>query len=239
MRNIYLTFDMDWAIDDVMKYFYDEIYKPNIPGGGTLNVTNYSKILDDIRSDGYLELGIHPNFNRLLCNENTEGSVETVVRELMEIVSEAVSARSHSLVTGSQINKCLYENGIRYVSNYIYKPNTNMSIKAFKDHSGIVQIPFFFEDDVYLMDEERHSVSDYLERYDVPLVFNFHPIHLFLNTENLDRYEAAKRFHNQYEKLKACRNTAAYGIADFFGELVAYACKNGYNFMKIKDGLWE
>ena len=26
MKKVYLTFDMDWASDDVMKYFYEKIY---------------------------------------------------------------------------------------------------------------------------------------------------------------------------------------------------------------------
>ena len=157
MKRVYLTFDMDWADDDVLKYFYDEIYMPNIQAG-TLNVTNPSN----------LELGIHPNFNTLLCNECKEGNFETVVRDLKEIVPEAVSARSHSLVTGSRINKCLYENGIKYVSNYLYQPSADMSVRCFKDYSGVIQIPFFFEDDMYLMQKTRPSISDYLEKYDAP-----------------------------------------------------------------------
>ena len=238
MKRVYLTFDMDWADDDVLKYFYDEMFKPNIQEG-TLNVTNPSKVLDEIREDGYLELGIHPNFNTLLCNECKEGSLETVVRDLKEIVPEAVSARSHSLVTGSRINKCLYENGIKYVSNYLYQPSVDMSVRCFKDYSRVIQIPFFFEDDMYLMQKTRPSISDYLEKYDAPLVFNFHPIHLFLNSEDLSRYERSKKFYHQYSQLKENRNTTVYGIADFFRDLVAYAREKGYHFSKMKDGLWE
>lgn len=236
---MYLTFDMEWACDGVMKYFYDEIWKRNLLGGGTLNVTNYSNVLDEIRKDGYLELGIHPNFNRLLCNEDAAGNFETVIKDIKEIVPEAVSARSHSLVTGSQINKCLYKSGIRYVSNYVYQPDVNMSVRSFKDVFGITQIPFFFEDDLYLTCKTKLSAYDYLEKYDAPLVFNFHPIHLFLNSENMQRYEAAKKVYGQYEQLKEFRNTTAYGIADFLRDLVAYAREKGYEFSKIKEGAWE
>lgn len=241
MKKVYLIFDMDWACDGVMKYFYDEIWERNLPEGygGTLNVTNYSKVLDEIRKDGYLELGIHPNFNRLLCNEDTDGNFATAIKDLMEIVPDAVSARSHSLVAGSRINQCLYENGIRYASNYFYQPDINMKVRSFKDPSGITQIPFFFEDDLYLTQKTKLSIYDYLEKYDAPLIFNFHPIHLFLNSENLQRYEEAKKVYNEYGKLKRFRNTIAYGIADFFRDLVAYALEKGYGFSKIKEGSWE
>ena len=33
-------------------------------------------------------------------------------------------------------------------------------------------------------------------------VFDFHPIHIFLNTEHLDRYEKSREWHNCSENLQ-------------------------------------
>ena len=48
MKKIYLTFDMDWADDEMMRFFYDTVCKLDIYG--TLNVTNDSAVLDVIRA---------------------------------------------------------------------------------------------------------------------------------------------------------------------------------------------
>jgi len=238
MKKIYLTFDMDWVNDDVLKYFYEQIYRADIQSG-VLYVTNYSKFLEDIRKDGWLELGIHPNFNWLLCGEEKHGSIDTIITELKGIVPEAVTARSHSLVTGTQINQCFYEHGIKYVSNYLYEPSGHMRIQCFKDYLGLIHVPFFFEDDIYLMNKVRLSVYDYLEKYDVPLVFNFHPIHLFLNTENRRRYESSKEYYKNYPILKNYRNTMTFGIEDFFRQLVRAAHEKGYEFETISNIEWR
>ena len=50
-------------------------------------------------------------------------------------------------------------------------------------------------------------------------VFNFHPIHLFLNTNSLDLYEKARPFFKDYKKLKSIRSND-FGIRDFFIELI-------------------
>lgn len=60
-ERIYLTFDMDWAIDEVLDDFYGLLKKYGLVG--TIHVTHGTKMLDRFRKDGILELGIHPNFN--------------------------------------------------------------------------------------------------------------------------------------------------------------------------------
>ncbi len=236
MKKVYLTFDMDWASDDVMKYFYEKICNLNICG--TLNVTNDTPILDEIRKGGRLELGIHPNFNQLLCNDKKETrSAETIIKNLKDIVPDAVSARSHSLLTSSYINQILYENGIRYESNYFYHPDRKMKVRCFKDYMGLMHIPFFYEDDIYLMSTERNTIMQYLDDYDAPLVFNFHPIHIFLNTENMSRYLSAKKYYHTYNQLKTYRNMNKYGggACDMLEMLVANIHERGYQFRMIKE----
>ncbi len=65
-KEIFLTFDMDWAIDEVLDDFYNLICGLDLCG--TIHVTHKTKFLDKFRQDRErrLECGIHPNFNELL-----------------------------------------------------------------------------------------------------------------------------------------------------------------------------
>lgn len=63
-EKIYLTFDMDWAIDEVMEDFYGLLKKYGLVG--TIHVTHETRMLKEFRRDGILDLGIHPNYNSAL-----------------------------------------------------------------------------------------------------------------------------------------------------------------------------
>lgn len=120
-KDVFLTFDMDWADDGVLKYFHSLICELGIYG--TLHVTHQTPALAEIRKEGRLELGIHPNFNKLLDNTECRGTdFRQKVRELLEIVPEAVCVRSHSLVSGSPVSRCFAENKLKYESNLLYFP---------------------------------------------------------------------------------------------------------------------
>ena len=51
-------------------------------------------------------------------------------------------------------------------------------------------------------------------------VFNFHPIHVYLNTEKLSNYENAKRFYNAPKKLKKYIDTKTIGTRDLLINLL-------------------
>lgn len=50
-------------------------------------------------------------------------------------------------------------------------------------------------------------------------VFDFHPIHIFLNTEDLDRYEKTREWHNCEVTLLKYRYEG-YGTRNFLMELI-------------------
>lgn len=51
------------------------------------------------------------------------------------------------------------------------------------------------------------------------LMFGFHPIHVFLNTETLCRYEDARPYFDDYSALKSKRNTG-FGARNVLEQLV-------------------
>ncbi len=58
---IFLTFDIDWANDDVLNDTIDLIERSDI--AATWFVTHDTPVLNRLRANPRFELGIHPNFN--------------------------------------------------------------------------------------------------------------------------------------------------------------------------------
>lgn len=63
-KKIYLTFDMDWACDEIMDFLYDILEQYDV--SATINVTNSFRSLEKYKMSKRINLGIHPNFNKLL-----------------------------------------------------------------------------------------------------------------------------------------------------------------------------
>ncbi|WP_203363284.1 hypothetical protein [Bacillus sp. REN10] len=79
------------------------------------------------------------------------------------------------------------------------------------------------------------NVSHYLNK-DGLKVFNFHPIHVYLNTERLDRYYRIKSFYHNIEKLEAHRlKNDLCGTRSFLNNLIAEAKNKGLQFSTIKE----
>lgn len=234
-NEIFLTFDMDWANDSVLRYFHSMICELGIRG--TLYTTHHTPMLEEIRANNLLELGIHPNFNKLLENTDTKtANIQTKIKELLEIVPEAVSVRSHSLTQSSIMSKYFSSYGLKYELNVFFPVSNHTYINSYRDVWGMIQVPFIFEDDIYLMSDNKHDIEWFLgQSFHAPRVFNFHPIHLFLNTDTMERYENSKPFLNIHKRLEQCVNTKYYGIKNIFSELILNAKKKNYEFKKISE----
>ena len=238
MKTIFFTFDMDWAIDEVLDDFYQLIKQVDIVG--TIHITHQTRFIDLFRKEKYLEIGVHPNYNTLLFDKGG-GSIETVLSEIKEIVPEAICCRSHALTASSVIDGYYKKYGIKYDLNYYIPAMEGLRIYPFKSSIGdFVRIPFIYEDDLYLNEGKPHCFKFYLgDSFDAVRVFNFHPIHLYLNTDSIDTYEKARPYFKNHTMLKKCKNQKNYGIRDFFLDLVTFAKQEGYISKKIAEGEWN
>ena len=52
-------------------------------------------------------------------------------------------------------------------------------------------------------------------------IFDFHPLHLFLNTPSEKYYKNVKKHFNNIEELKKNINTKKFGVLDLFKEVVS------------------
>lgn len=217
--SIFLTFDMDWCSDFVLSYCLDILEKKNI--AGTFFVTHNTPLLDRIKSNPNMELGIHPNFNFLLNGDFRFGeNYKQVIDYYLNLVPDAVSVRSHSLVQSSGILDYFHEKGLIFDVNLFIPRNSGIQLKLFKSWSdGQFRVPYFWEDDAHILYKDSNSVDHYLS-FPGLKVFDFHPIHIYLNTENLARYERIKGDLDNKVVLDKNINQNNFGIRNFFDNLI-------------------
>ena len=214
---IFLTFDIDWCSDEVLSYTLDIIEKYNIKA--TFFVTHETTLLKRMRENKNIELGIHPNFNFLLNGDFRQGkNVEEVIRFYKQIVPDAISIRSHSLTQGSTILASFEKFGLIYECN-TFIPLIGGVQNPYQYTKQLIKVAHVFEDDVRHLYEKEWNVDTYIN-YEGIKVFDFHPIHIFLNTESMDRYENVRPHFQDYEKLQNNRNTSTYGTKDFLVNLI-------------------
>ena len=75
-----------------------------------------------------------------------------------------------------------------------------IELKPWRIWNQLVRVTYNWEDDVSIIYGHTDNMASIIN---VPglKVFNFHPIHVFLNTESLDRYEKTRPLHQKPKEL--------------------------------------
>ncbi len=201
---VFLTFDIDWAPDHVLNYVIDIVEKKDC--AATWFVTHDTPLLDRLRENDKFELGIHPNFNPLLepsQKHQKYDSVREIVDYLMCLVPEARSVRSHSVVSSSRVTGIFRDFGLTHDSNMFIPADSLMVPLPWLDIIGMLRVPFFWEDDIQVISGKCQDINEVLEKHRHSLkIFDFHPIHVFLNTNSMDQYETSKKYVNDSSSLQ-------------------------------------
>lgn len=222
-NKVFLSFDLDWCHDEVLETLLDFLDLMDIQT--TFFITHETDLLKRMREDEKIELGIHPNFNPLLNGSNEYGNnLNEVTSFYKEIIPEAVSVRSHSLTQGGLFIKAFEDNGIRFECNSLINPNGGI-IKPYKFSEKLIKVPHIFEDDVRGWYDDCFNLIKYLT-YPGLRVLDFHPIHLFLNTEDMSRYYEAREFLDNPSALKEHVNRKNYGTRNFLEDLIDQLLNN-------------
>ena len=216
---LFLTFDADWAHDDVIGDVIDLVEGADVPA--TWFITHHSEILDRLRENPNFEIGIHPNFNPLLLGDNSKGrNSAEVLEKIKDVVPEATSVRSHSLAQGSLLQQEFLSIGLTHDCNLLIPEQSQFgAIRPFKLWDGMTRVPYFFCDYCRCLYSSSRSMGD-LMACDGLKVFDFHPIHVFLNTENLVRYEGSRSLHQCPSELLAKRGTDSGGSRELLKTLL-------------------
>ena len=196
---IVITFDIDWAPDFVIDFVAQSLIEYHIKA--TWFVTHISPAVQRLNKYPELfELGIHPNFRPGSSHGNTP---EEVLQHCMKLVPNALSMRTHSLVQSSPLLAQIMAQTpiIRDVSLFLpYTPYIRPH-EFWWNGRRLLRIPYYWEEDFEM---ERPEPCWHLE----PLlnigeglkIFNFHPIHIYLNSTNMKSYNAFRtHVPNPYE----------------------------------------
>lgn len=237
-----LTFDIDWAPDWCILQIADILVKKKIKA--TWFITHHTPAIRLLRDyPDLFEMGVHPNFHK----GSTHGKQPYEVMEyLMAIVPEARSVRTHGLFQSTHLIKMMTEQfGIQYDASVFLPDTPNIVPHIFytSKEASIVRIPYFWEDDFEMIIPEpiftfRHP------KYHVSglKIFDFHPIHLCLNSCSTDAYEECKAKIPCITELTAEYSNvfvnSGEGIMTFFNEMTdsLVACGHtGYTITEIGD----
>lgn len=218
---IYLTFDVDWAVDEIIEDTLSLCKMADAPI--TLFATHQTSVLDRLIDDNNVEIGLHPNFNPLLMGRGSTNTVnyKAAVEVLKGWFPDATSVRSHSLCFGSLIQTAYADLGITHDSSIIvpYQGNNN-ALFPWRMWDGLIRVPYFFCDYVTSMTTDEKILN--LANRPGLKIFDFHPIHVFLNTESLDRYERTRELHQNPKELIKHRYEG-YGTRNRLIELLELA----------------
>ena len=202
--NSALTFDIDWAPDWVINDCY--MICKELGVSATFFVTHQSDMLDVLRSDPEIELGVHPN----LMPGTTHGENEHAVLEhCMEIVPEAKAMRTHGLYQATNLYSLIadYFPMIETdVSLYLagHKELHPVDIYCGRMSRRITRLPYFWEDDFQAVIPDNDWKST--PKSDGLRIFDFHPVHVMLNMSNLEDYFSLKKSLGSRNLQEATRN---------------------------------
>lgn len=220
---IILTFDTDWVPEEILKEIILELTKKNIKA--TVFASNEYKILKNPPKN--VEVAIHPNFDK--------GGFEEQTKSIFEIYPKSIGVRNHSLAFSERLRPIWSDLRLKYASNYAFHLEPN--IKPFFIAKDVIEFPVYFMDRFYLEMTEPNTNFDLTAlKLDQPglKIFDFHPVHLALNTPTLRFYDENKHFYQLPDKLKL----AAYkgrGIRTLYSNLLDHIEKNKIETYMLRE----
>ncbi len=217
-----ITIDIDWAPDEVLEHTLELFAKTGIPC--TLFATHATELLRGLDRQQF-EIGVHPNFNPLLNGKNEKP--EIIIERLGKMFPQARGIRSHSSFISNVLVEMFGQMGYEYESN-VCLPYSR-SLEMLPLWNDLIRIPFNWED--YLHFSYGRSFSSFGLDFSADVnILNFHPVHVFLNTETRDRYDGAKNFYKDPVHLAGYKNLGK-GTETLLNQLLGMDLK----FVKLED----
>src|SRR5207249_3938371 len=192
-----LTLDTDWAPDFVIEFAAERLIERRVRA--TWFVTHCSPAIEALREYRDLfELGIHPNF----LPGSTHGDCpDAVLQHCMELVPEAVSMRTHALVQSTPLLEQVMEGTPITTDVSLFLPHAlSLSpVEYWWRRRLLLRIPYYWEDDFEMgLPAPDWELTSRLKKADGLKVFDFHPIHIYLNSPSVNPYQ---RFKKQAPRL--------------------------------------
>ncbi len=209
---IVLSFDTDYVPDFVLEDILNtlDMYKFR----ATFFCTN--AFPDKNRTN--IELALHPNF----MPDSTQGnSVDDILLNFRKDFSSAIGVRTHRLYWYSGLQEKFINHGIVYDSSIFLPFHPHLTpVKIGK----LTRIPYWWSDNIHLLHGMDCNAVNLPGMNEPGLkIFDFHPVHIYLNTKDLDNYRNALGAIDTLreatpKQLSGFRNSGS-GIGTFFERL--------------------
>jgi len=221
-----ITLDTDWASDEIIDNVADALLHKNVKA--TWFITHDSPSIRRLADHPEtFELGLHPNFR---ADSSQGSSVSQVMRFLRKILPHSGLIRTHGLIQSSDLLAELTNHFGVTVDLSLFLYNTPLitphELHYTGEKRGLLRIPYFWEDDrEFKAPVPCWSFSS--ERYHCRglKVFDFHPVHVVLNSKDDGAYSTIrdkKRMQNltlaeiePYVNREAGTRTLFMGIVDY------------------------
>lgn len=218
-----VTLDVDWAPDFMIDYVSDLLTEQNIHA--TWFITHDSPSIQKLSENELFEIGLHPNFEK----NSTQGKdPHSILKNLLSIAPDSKSVRTHRLFQSTPILKILPEYGIQNECTLLLEHNYNLQ-PFFSKHLNLYRFPYFWEDDVTMSYPFNWNECEF-ENSSSLQIFNFHPIHIYLNSKTMENYEKLKtevKMENlNPQNTEQFINLLSDGTQTFFKNLLSQLSKN-------------
>ena len=176
-KQFVLTFDIDWAPDYAILKCLELIESAGCKA--TFFATHHTTMNQEIVNRGH-NLGIHPNF---LPGSSHGSNVDEIIAECLSYAPNAWCMRTHSLVQSSPL---LYEIFSKFpqlkldVSLFMHRSPYAHKVDWSFDELSFERLLYNWEDDAQFSSYKDNTIPELF--FGELTVFDFHPIHIFLNS---------------------------------------------------------
>ncbi|AKQ58014.1 polysaccharide deacetylase WbmS family protein [Bordetella hinzii] len=230
---ICLTYDTDYMTPEGMRQFFDTV---PFPGQGTFFLW---KPFPATAWHGH-EIQPHP----YVADLTRFGSDLQAFSASLELPHAPQGVRTHSCVYSHMVGIELYKQGYRYAS--MTSPLYELGLRPYRHPWGIWEMPIYYMDNMDFCTpgnwpELAHKPfsTEIFERAldnEGLYVFDFHPLHIALNTTSYEAYQDVKAAIGRGEDPFSLRMPGR-GVATYFNELCEAMDKRGVKSVTLSQAL--
>ena len=185
-----ITLDLDWAPDFMIDAAAQALLDREVRA--TWFVTHASPAVQRLAEHPELfELGIHPNF---LAGSSHGSTPEEVVAHCAALVPGARAVRTHCLLQSTPLHDALLAGSDVEVDVSLFLPAATHvePVVQWSPAGRLLRLPYVWQDNM-----EMYSPTpnwDTAAALDAPglRIFDFHPVHVWLNSASFEPYERLK-----------------------------------------------
>lgn len=186
-----LTFDIDWAPDYAIFKCLELLDSANCKA--TFFTTHSTPMNHQILQQGH-SLGIHPNF---LPGSSHGSCVKEIISECLKYAPDAWCMRTHALVQSSPLLHEIFTNFSQLkldVSLFMHRSPFAHKIKWDFEGVSFDRLLYNWEDDAQFSNFTENVIPELF--FGELTIFDFHPIHVFLNSTDGREYRKLKSEHS-------------------------------------------